>query len=102
MNATASATRPDTVMGRALSKRAVALTAAMASKPDAGDAGVAPTSMIDLTTPETPATPGPVQEAAGAALDRGETHYTTRPGVTALREAIARRAKASRRPPMRC
>ena len=91
MNATASATRLDTVMGRALSKRAVALTAAMTSKPYAGDAGVAPTSMIDLTTPETPATPGPVQEAAGAALDRGETHYTTRPGVTALREAIARR-----------
>jgi aspartate/methionine/tyrosine aminotransferase len=90
MNVTASATRPDTVMGRALSKRAVALTTAMASKPYAGDAGVAPTSMIDLTTPEAPATPGPVQEAAGAALDRGETHYTTRPGVTALREAIAR------------
>ena len=32
---------PDTVMGRALSKRAVALIAAMASSPDAGDAGVA-------------------------------------------------------------
>jgi len=78
-------------MGRALSERAVALTTAMAAKPDVGNAGVSPTSVIDLTTPEAPATPGPVQEAAGAALDRGETHYTTRPGVTALREAIARR-----------
>ena len=46
---------------------------------------------IDLTTPETLVVPEHVQAAGGAALDRGETHYTTRPGVTALREAIARR-----------
>jgi aspartate/methionine/tyrosine aminotransferase len=95
MSATAHAARPDTVMGRALSARAVSLTDALATQVelvgDAGDAGIAPTAWIDLTTPETPTIPGHVREAAEAALDRGETHYTTRPGVTALREAIARR-----------
>jgi len=30
-----------------------------------------------------------VREAAAAALDRGETHYTDRPGIRALREAVA-------------
>jgi aspartate/methionine/tyrosine aminotransferase len=83
---TASAPRPDTIMGRALSKRAVALTSALATQLDATPGGE-----IDLTRAETPTIPSPVQEAAAAALDRGETHYTTRPGVTALREAIARR-----------
>lgn len=78
-------TRPDTVMGRALSKRAVALIAAMPPQCDA------PGGEIDLTTPEIPPIPAAVREAAEAALDRGETHYTTRPGVIPLREAIARR-----------
>ncbi len=101
MNATAHEARPDTVMGRALSERAVTLLAAMASQvdaateetviPDDARASIAPTEVFDLTRPETAAIPSSVQEAANAALDRGETHYTTRPGVTALREAIARR-----------
>jgi aspartate/methionine/tyrosine aminotransferase len=101
VNVTAHEARPDTVMGRALSERAVALIAAMAPQVDATTEGaaipddaravIAPTEVFDLTRPETPAIPAPVQEAANAALDRGETHYTTRPGVTALREAIARR-----------
>ena len=38
--------------------------------------------------------PEHVQAAAAAALDRGETHYTTRPGVIPLREAIAQRLTA--------
>ena len=83
---TAPATRPDTVMGRALSARAVALIAAMAPQFDATANGE-----IDLTRAEASPAPTSVQEAAGAALDRGETHYTTRPGVIPLREAIARR-----------
>ena len=83
---TAPASRPDTVMGRALSKRAVKLIAAMAPQ-----SAPAPDGVIDLTLPETPEVPASVQEAAEAALDRGETHYTTRPGVIPLREAIARR-----------
>ena len=49
---------------------------------------------IDLTTPETVTVPEHVQAAAAAALDRGETHYTTRPGVIPLREAIAQRLTA--------
>ncbi|MGC1407296.1 MAG: pyridoxal phosphate-dependent aminotransferase [Candidatus Dormiibacterota bacterium] len=35
------------------------------------------------------ASPGHVRAAAKAALDRGETHYTTRPGIVPLRQAIA-------------
>lgn len=34
-------------------------------------------------------TPGHIREAAKAALDRGETHYTPPPGILPLREAIA-------------
>jgi aspartate/methionine/tyrosine aminotransferase len=83
---TTHATRPDTVMGRALSARVVELRRALAPQGEA-----LPSAEIDLTLPETPSLPAPVREAAGAALDRGETHYTTRPGVTALREAIAQR-----------
>jgi aspartate/methionine/tyrosine aminotransferase len=78
--------RTDSVMGRAVSARALTL---------AGSLPLEPTSVgideIDLTTPETLVVPEHVQAAAAAALDRGETHYTTRPGVTPLREAIAQR-----------
>jgi aspartate/methionine/tyrosine aminotransferase len=35
------------------------------------------------------ATPGAVREAAKAALDGGATHYTDRPGILDLREAVA-------------
>lgn len=86
---TLHAARPDTVMGRALSARAIALVEALG--PHLVDP---PRRELDLTTPETAPIPGPVRDAAEAALDRGETHYTTRPGVTVLREAIARQMTA--------
>jgi aminotransferase len=37
------------------------------------------------------ASPAHVREAAKAALDQGETHYTTRPGLIPLRQAVASR-----------
>jgi aspartate/methionine/tyrosine aminotransferase len=49
---------------------------------------------LDLTRPEPTALPHPVLQAAKDALDRGETHYTNRPGVLELREAIAERSTA--------
>jgi aspartate/methionine/tyrosine aminotransferase len=82
----AQAARPDTVMGRALSARAVTLTQVLAPR----TVVAAATDTIDLTTPEPPAIPGPIRRAAQEALERGETHYTTRTGVTELRETIAR------------
>jgi aspartate/methionine/tyrosine aminotransferase len=46
--------------------------------------------LIDLSAPRVRlATSVPVREAAKAALDAGATHYTDRPGVLALREALA-------------
>ncbi len=78
-------TSPNTTMSRALSNRAIALMAAMPAQPATTPDG------LDLTTPETPVVPAQVREAAEAALDRGETHYTTRPGIMPLRDAIARR-----------
>lgn len=86
---TAPATHPDSIMGRALSARAANLIAALGP-----NMAPAPDEAIDLTTPETATVPEPVQAAAADALDRGETHYTTRPGVTPLREAIARKMTA--------
>ncbi len=38
--------------------------------------------------------PQPVRDAADAALARGETHYTDRPGILPLREQVARDVKA--------
>jgi aspartate aminotransferase len=55
-------------------------------------AGAARSSVdIDLTTAEVARLPEHVRAAAKDALDRGETHYTSRPGVPELRAAIARR-----------
>ena len=77
-------------MGRAVSARAFALADSLSlEEPSAVGNGE-----IDLTTPETLVVPEHVQAAAAAALDRGETHYTTRPGVIPLREAIAQRLTA--------
>jgi len=76
-------------MGRAVSARANRLAESLLSESPAVAGGE-----IDLTTPETLPVPEHVQAAAGAALDRGETHYTTRPGVIPLREAIAQRLTA--------
>jgi len=86
---TVPAERPQTVMGRAVSARANRLAESLLSESPAVAGGE-----IDLTTPETLPVPEHVQAAAGAALDRGETHYTTRPGVIPLREAIAQRLTA--------
>lgn len=44
---------------------------------------------IDLRGPIAVATSASVREAAKAALDAGATHYTDRPGVAELREAVA-------------
>jgi aspartate/methionine/tyrosine aminotransferase len=85
---TGPADRPATVIGRAVSARAYTLADSLSSEPGAA------ANEIDLTTPETLGVPEHVQTAAGAALDRGETHYTTRPGVIPLREAIAERLTA--------
>lgn len=78
--------RPDTVMGRALAQRALTLLAAQTARQHALGPPV-----TDLTRPATPSVPEHIGGAAKAALDRGETHYTSRPGVPELRQAIARR-----------
>lgn len=54
-------------------------------------------SPIDLSSDRFEAiSPAHVREAAKSALDAGETHYTTRPGLIPLRQAIAERhAKAT-------
>jgi len=76
-------------MGRAVSARALTLASDLPLEPTLVGIGE-----IDLTTPETLVVPEHVQAAAAAALDRGETHYTTRPGIIPLREAIAQRLTA--------
>jgi aspartate/methionine/tyrosine aminotransferase len=81
--------RSASIMGRAVSARALTLASSLPLELAPG--GV---DEIDLTTPETLVVPEHVQAAAAAALDRGETHYTTRPGVVPLREAIAQRLSA--------
>jgi aspartate aminotransferase len=84
--------RPDTTLGQALAGRALALaerqrrTATVTMETAGG--------LLDLTTPEPVGLPEHVRTAAKAALDRGETHYTVRPGVPELRAALARRSTA--------
>ena len=81
------AERPDTVMGRALAQRAVDLARLQElTRTAAGD------SPFDLTRPVSAPLPKHVLQAAKDALDRGETHYTSRPGVPELRHAIAVRS----------
>lgn len=72
-------------MGRALAQRALDLASAQAARRHPHGA-----ELIDLTHPVTPSVPEHIGAAAKDALDRGETHYTARPGVTELRQAIAR------------
>lgn len=80
---------PDTVMGRALAKRVLTLVAERAElAPPTG-------ARLDLTRPETAVLPAAIRAAAKAALDRGETHYTSRPGVPELRQAVAAAATAA-------
>jgi aspartate/methionine/tyrosine aminotransferase len=76
-------------MGRALAQRALDLASAQAVRHRPPGTGA-----IDLTRPAVPFTPPHVGAAAKAALDRGETHYTSRPGVPELRQAIARELTA--------
>lgn len=82
--------RPDTVMGRALATRALVLADALV----VAGASTQDGALIDLTRPKLAQVPDHVRAAAAAALDRGETHYTSRPGVPDLRAAIARRSSA--------
>ncbi len=51
-----------------------------------------PAGTIDLTAPGPDAPPEHVRDAAIAALERGETHYTDRQGILPLRAAIAARS----------
>jgi aspartate/methionine/tyrosine aminotransferase len=84
-----AAGRSATIMGRALAARACDLEAAFAARP-----GPTREDRIDLTRPAPTPIPDHVAAAARDALDRGETHYTSRPGVPELRQGIARRLTA--------
>lgn len=77
----------ESVIGRRLAQRAVAVAAA--STAASGTSGA-----IDLTHPAGSHPPAVVQAAAHAALDRGETHYTARPGIPQLCAALAARSTA--------
>lgn len=75
--------RPDTIIGRRLAERALEMVSGDAISSAPGD------GLIDLTRREDAPTPAHIGDAAKDALDRGETHYTSRPGVPELRSAIA-------------
>jgi aspartate/methionine/tyrosine aminotransferase len=75
------------VIGRRLAARAVEVAAGVSEAIDADEA-------IDLTAPAAPQQPAAIQAAAHAALDRGETHYTARPGIPQLCAALAARSTA--------
>lgn len=77
-------------MGRALANRALIVADAQSGGTSTGS-----TELIDLTSGENRQAPEHVQQAAKDALDRGETHYTTRPGITELRQAIAQQSAAA-------
>lgn len=83
-------TPPDTVMGRALAARAIALVNESAPPTE-----IDQITEYDLTHPASVELPTAIRNAAKAALDRGETHYTTRPGIVELRSAIAEQTTAS-------
>jgi aspartate/methionine/tyrosine aminotransferase len=76
----------DTPMSRALAQRVLTLDAV--ATPSTND-------LLDLTTPEPVAPPEHVRAAAKAALDADETHYTARPGIAPLRQAIAAHSTAA-------
>jgi aspartate aminotransferase len=80
--------RPDTVIGRRLAERALAVAASVSRDNLPGAVAV------DLITPEAEEAPAHVRAAAKDALDRGETHYTSGPGILALRRAVAARSTA--------
>jgi len=76
-------------MGRALADRALLLAAELGPVDRPRVPG-----LIDLTRPCQDEIPPHIARAAKDALDRGETHYTTRPGIVPLRQAIAARQTA--------
>jgi len=85
-----TAPRPDTVMGRALAARVLDLEALQdRTRLQPSD------DLMDLMHSVPQPLPEHVRQAAKDALDRGETHYTTRPGVVELRRAIAEHATAA-------
>jgi aspartate aminotransferase len=76
--------QPERIIGRRLAARALAVTR---------DAGAAPrAAMLDLTRAGDAQPPAHVLAAAHAALDRGETHYTSGAGIPPLRRALAERS----------
>ncbi|HYI14754.1 MAG TPA: aminotransferase class I/II-fold pyridoxal phosphate-dependent enzyme [Thermomicrobiales bacterium] len=75
------------VIGRRLAARAIAVAARAGEQPGVSGA-------IDLTQAADSAPAQAVQVAAHAALDRGETHYTARPGIPQLCAALATRSTA--------
>jgi aspartate/methionine/tyrosine aminotransferase len=75
--------QPDTVIGRRLADRALHLAATHHTRP------AVPDGILDLTTPVASAPPASVREAAKAAMNQGETHYTSAGGILPLRTAIA-------------
>jgi aspartate/methionine/tyrosine aminotransferase len=77
----------ESVIGRRLARRAVALVTETTTQPG-------PRGLVDLTRAADPAPPPAVVAAAHAALDRGETHYTARPGIPQLCAALAARSAA--------
>ena len=77
------------MMGRALAGRALALAAMQKAT-----LVTPPVGSLDLTHAATTVLPEHIRQAAKDALDRGETHYTSRPGVPELRRAIAERSTA--------
>jgi aspartate/methionine/tyrosine aminotransferase len=74
-------------MGRALAGRVPGYDSSI------GDRSSSP-ELLDLTRPQPQETAAPVREAAKAALERGETHYTARAGIPPLRQAIATSSSA--------
>lgn len=73
-------------MGRALAGRALGR-----KTPGAHADAAAP---LDLTRPEPQETAALIRDAAKAALEGGETHYTARTGILPLRQAVAESSTA--------
>lgn len=80
MSGTTTQEQSDTPIGRALARR---VRGHLTPERTPGS------SAIDLTAGEPDATPTQVRQAAKAALDQGETHYTDANGILPLREAIS-------------
>jgi aspartate/methionine/tyrosine aminotransferase len=82
--------RPDTVIGRGLAERAIMLASVERARAPIAAEQVT----LDLTDGTHDVTALHIRDAAKDALDRGETHYTSGPGILKLRSAIAERSTA--------